>query len=245
MAAKKSPAKRPAPKKPARKAPAKKAAVKPAKKPARKTLSRKPAPKKAAPKKPAVKPAVVAKKPAPVKAVPKPPAAPAKPPAAPAKGKGTADKAKGAAKSGKTLEAFCPRCKAETMHVVSVMLGEKIRRVKCNVCSTEHNFHRSMQLRARVVKTEGVPPAKRRKEELRAHSVQRMFEEQMLGRDPGSAKAYHLKDKYYLEDIITHLLFGLGLVTKIKEDGKIEVLFKDGARILAHNRFAPPAPGKK
>jgi hypothetical protein len=126
------------------------------------------------------------------------------------------------------------------------MMGEKIRRVRCGVCGTEHNFHRSQTLKLRSARTEVQAPVRKRREEQRAHTHARIFEEQMLGRDPGHAKPYDIKDKYYHEDLVTHPLFGLGLVTRIKEDGKIEVLFREGSKTLAHNRFVPPPPpGRK
>ena len=146
---------------------------------------------------------------------------------------------------GAEIEAFCPRCKAETTHVVASLMGEKIRRIKCRSCSSEHNYHRSLLLRQRLARSEEVPVARaRRREEASSLSAARMFDEQMIGRNPTQAKVYLIKEKYYVEDLLTHSLFGIGLVMKIKEDEKIEVLFRSGAKVLAHNRFIP-APKKK
>jgi len=139
----------------------------------------------------------------------------------------------------KRLDAFCPRCKFETEHVVTFMLGAKIRRIKCTACGAEHNFHRSQLLKLRSAKDE-MEQARRKKEEEAEHqALGRMYDEQMLGRDVSNIKAYSIKEKFYLEDIVNHPLFGIGLVTKLKEDGKVEVLFKSGFKVLAHNRFNP------
>jgi len=139
----------------------------------------------------------------------------------------------------KRLDAFCPRCKFETEHVVTFMLGAKIRRIKCTACGAEHNFHRSQLLKMRSAKDE-MEQAKRKKEEEAEHqALGRMYDEQMLGRDISNIKVYSIKEKFYLEDIVNHPSFGIGLVTKLKEDGKVEVLFKSGFKVLAHNRFNP------
>ncbi|MFA6033924.1 MAG: hypothetical protein WC889_13570 [Myxococcota bacterium] len=141
---------------------------------------------------------------------------------------------------GAEIEAFCPHCKAETTHVVASLMGEKIRRIKCRSCSSEHNYHRSLLLRQRLARSEEVPVARaRRREEASSISAARMFDEQMIGRNPSQAKVYMIKEKYYVEDLLKHSLFGMGLVLKIKEDEKIEVLFRSGAKVLAHNRFIP------
>jgi transcription elongation factor Elf1 len=148
------------------------------------------------------------------------------------------EEAEAHAEKDSQIEAFCPRCKTETTHKVSVMLGPKIRRVRCTVCGTEHNYHRSQLLKLRSVRDEIVQAKRRKVEESESKGLEKMYEEQMIGRDPKLAKPFSIKDKYYLEDLVNHPIFGAGLVTRIKEDGKIEVLFKSGLRLLVHNRFA-------
>jgi len=37
---------------------------------------------------------------------------------------------------GSDVEAFCPKCKADTTHVVISKYEDEIRRVQCNPCGT-------------------------------------------------------------------------------------------------------------
>jgi hypothetical protein len=124
------------------------------------------------------------------------------------------------------------------------MIGSKVWRVKCAACSTEHNFHRSQLLKLRSAREEEVEARRRKEIKNESRSAERAYDEHMIGRNVAQAKRYNIKDKYYLEDVVNHPAFGLGLVTRVKEDGKVEILFKAGLKVLAHNRFMP-ATGKK
>jgi transposase-like protein len=140
------------------------------------------------------------------------------------------------AKDG-SMEAFCPRCKADTVHTVVSLMGGKPWRARCASCGVEHNYHRSLQLKQRLQQVEVEPPKKKREETVTSAAAARMYEENMLGRNPAQARRYNVRDKFYVTELVSHPVFGVGLVMKVKEDGKIEVLFRVGSRLLVHNRF--------
>ncbi|HSR49547.1 MAG TPA: hypothetical protein VLV83_01890 [Acidobacteriota bacterium] len=53
--------------------------------------------------------------------------------------------------------------------------------------------------------------------------------------DTSKARSYKLTDTFEQEELIDHSRFGMGIVLEEMPD-KIEVLFEDGARTLAHSR---------
>ncbi|MCX7943481.1 MAG: hypothetical protein N2746_03110 [Deltaproteobacteria bacterium] len=136
----------------------------------------------------------------------------------------------------KTLLLFCPRCKRETDNVITGFIGQKIRRVRCEVCKSEHNYHRIQALKKRM-EEERTSDLGQSKEHLTQQNYYRIWEELMLGRDPQTARKYNLKEKFFENDLIDHPVFGIGVVKRVLEDYKIEVVFKNDMKVLAHNRF--------
>src|SRR5579859_7373096 len=43
---------------------------------------------------------------------------------------------------GAEVEAFCPKCKADTTHVVISKYEDEIRRVQCNPCGDVHSYRK-------------------------------------------------------------------------------------------------------
>ncbi len=136
----------------------------------------------------------------------------------------------------KTLLLFCPRCKRETENTITGFIGQKIRRVRCEVCKSEYNYHRILALKKRMDE-EGTAVRDKDNEHLIQQQYYRIWEDLMLGRDPNSARQYSIKDKYFENDLLNHPVFGIGIVKSVMEDYKIEVVFKNGIKVLAHNRF--------
>jgi hypothetical protein len=68
---------------------------------------------------------------------------------------------------------------------------------------------------------------------LAARTHEAAWEAALEGRGPESARRYVPKDRFAAGEIIDHAKFGLGIVRRT-EPSKIEVLFKDATRTLAH-----------
>ena len=58
----------------------------------------------------------------------------------------------------------------------------------------------------------------------------------MEGRDLSKPVLYKLTKKYNAEDVIKHKSFGIGLVTRLISEKKIEVLFQEYTKLLVHGR---------
>lgn len=136
----------------------------------------------------------------------------------------------------KTILLFCPRCKRETDNTITSFIGQKIRRVRCEVCKSEYNYHRIQALKKRMEEDSSIKSSEAKEHESQQNCY-RIWEDLMLGRDASTAQPYNIKDKYFENDLINHPVFGIGVVRTVMEDYKIEVVFKNSIKILAHNRF--------
>ena len=130
---------------------------------------------------------------------------------------------------GSDVEAFCPKCKADTTHVVISKYEDEIRRVQCNPCGDVHSFRKP-----RGEAEDDVPePVAARK---RAMMKKLTWEEFFAKHGEKEAKPYEFRDCYRENQIVFHPKFGKGFVSEIVSESKVEITFADARRILVHNR---------
>src|SRR5512133_702749 len=67
------------------------------------------------------------------------------------------------------------------------------------------------------------------------------FDRDVASRPTESAVDYGTAYRHAEGDLIEHKVFGRGLVTRVERD-RIEVLFKEGVKKLAHNPSGPNPP---
>lgn len=141
---------------------------------------------------------------------------------------------------GREIETFCPKCKTEMVHRITVVKDDKIRKVMCNACLTEHVYKELYEVEdedddgkpkkkvGRPRKTAESPKGKRgpRKRDW-STLVAKVEEAQIVD--------YDIKKDYSEAPAIRHKKFGIGVVMKVLADNKIEVLFQDETKILAQN----------
>jgi len=59
---------------------------------------------------------------------------------------------------------------------------------------------------------------------------------QLTGAGPVDSRKYNTKGNFKKDEIIDHLKFGVGIVLSVIHSHKINILFKDGARLLIQNQ---------
>jgi hypothetical protein len=137
---------------------------------------------------------------------------------------------------GSEVEAFCPKCKADTAHVIMSKYEDEIRRVQCNPCGDVHAFRKP-----RGEENEEVPePTSTKKRAAKAKPTW----EQVTAKSKKEPKLYIVADRYGDNDLISHPKFGIGFVSDVIGLDKIEVTFQAERRVLVHNRKGmslPPA----
>jgi hypothetical protein len=130
---------------------------------------------------------------------------------------------------GSDVEAYCPKCKADTTHVVISKYEDEIRRVQCNPCGDVHSFRKP-----RGETEEDIPePVAARK---RALLKKLTWEEFFAKHGEKNAKPYEFRDTYRENGIVVHPKFGKGFVSEVVSESKVEITFSDARRILVHNR---------
>jgi len=131
---------------------------------------------------------------------------------------------------------------------VVAVLGTNIQKVQCLTCGSEHKFH---------PQKEDGPKGKslRVKESAKGHSRTKEGKDSaskiaakaesewttfMSELDPDSVPhSYDTSASYSKADYINHPVFGIGRVLHIVGVEKIEVIFKEGRKILIFNRSKP------
>jgi hypothetical protein len=134
---------------------------------------------------------------------------------------------------GSDVEAYCPKCKGDTTHVVISKYEDEIRRVQCNPCGDVHSFRKP---RGDVEDDVPEPVAAKKRALLKKAS----FDEFFAKHSDKNAKPYNFGERYTENVIVTHPKFGRGFVTEVMSDSKVEITFKDSRRVLVHNRKDMP-----
>lgn len=133
-------------------------------------------------------------------------------------------------KTGGDVDAFCTRCRLELAHVIVAMAQSRPVRVQCKTCRTVHAFKRTAEATPRR-RGESAEPRRKRGGVSRAD-----YDELMRGRDISRAQKYRPVATFDGGDVLSHPSFGVGVVTRVLGDGKIEVLFQAGTKVLVHAR---------
>jgi len=134
---------------------------------------------------------------------------------------------------GSDVEAYCPKCKGDTTHVVISKYEDEIRRVQCNPCGDVHSFRKP---RGDVEEDVPEPIAAKKRAMLKKPT----FDEFFAKHSDKNAKPYEFREHYHENIIVTHPKFGKGFISEILSDSKVEVTFKDARRVLVHNRKNMP-----
>lgn len=151
---------------------------------------------------------------------------------------------------GSNVDGWCTRCKLVLAHTVEAAVGETIKRVHCNTCHSKHTYRQYEPGTAPKVRTTGASLGAKR--EAKPGSVRAArkkvgfpgvvrasdYDTLMKGRDLLMAARYSFRDRYGAGDVLTHIEFGIGVVTADKGSNKIEVLFQTGPKTLVHGRPA-------
>jgi hypothetical protein len=132
-------------------------------------------------------------------------------------------------KVGQELEAHCKKCKANTLHKVTVVKNGVIKKVMCSSCLSTHAYRAPQESKA---DGEALSVAKIRKTARRGVKDWATL---VADIDEKSATNYKLSGDYTNTVALQHKIFGLGVITKVISPDKIEVVFKKKTAILAQN----------
>ena len=137
--------------------------------------------------------------------------------------------------AGDRIDFKCTRCKIITTHTILALVAGKVARVKCNACSGEHNYHPPKEEKVPVTRRTTVGKVGKvsvsglkNGNEIK---YRKQWETALVRLRGTKADPYEMEGKYIKDTLITHPIFGIGVVTSLSF-GKMEVLFKDGPKWL-------------
>ena len=132
--------------------------------------------------------------------------------------------------AGGYIEAWCTKCKLLLGHTIVAMVGSSPRRVKCNTCGGEHNY-RAASLEKAAKTSNSVPRKTKPQGKYYSEYMARLNTADMTG-----VRKYSIKSGFKKDDVIDHLQFGIGIVLSVIQIDKIDVMFRDGRKLLVQNR---------
>ena len=132
---------------------------------------------------------------------------------------------------GSDLDAYCPKCKADTAHTVISKYEDEVRKVQCSTCGDVHAFRKP---RGEVEEEAPEPVSAKRRLQHRKPTWQEA-RDKAGNKATNNARPYSIRERYKEGDVVQHPKFGIGFVTEITEN-KAEVTFQDERRVLVHNR---------
>ncbi len=146
-----------------------------------------------------------------------------------------------ALKTGGEVDSWCTKCKMVLNHRIIAMLGPKPIKVECSTCMSHHNFRQfapgaAPAKGAKLIGGSAPRPARVSsvtKLEQERREREQQWERAIAGKAMGDFKRYNVSATFEQGQLVRHTKFGDGVVTRILDANKVEVLFKDEPRTLA------------
>jgi Zn ribbon nucleic-acid-binding protein len=155
-------------------------------------------------------------------------------------------------KTGGEIDAYCTKCRLDLTHRIIAMVGDAVKKVECKTCGSHHLYRRPKSERDARLKAleskrgaDGDKPRgeKRSSGGEKLTAAQRaerdqtnMWERAIAGQPSTAFKPYRITLTLSAGELVRHPKFGDGVVSKVIDRGKIEILFKDGPRTMAHGQ---------
>jgi hypothetical protein len=141
-------------------------------------------------------------------------------------------------KTGGDVDAFCSKCQLELAHVVVAVVTGRPAKVQCKTCGTVHAYRGGSNSSGAKKKRPAAGSARVAGSRSRGGAKRNDYDDLMKGRDLSRAQRYKPATIFSEGAVISHPIFGVGIVTRALSDGKIEVLFQAGSKVLVHSRGA-------
>ncbi len=136
---------------------------------------------------------------------------------------------------GKEVLSQCNKCKLILAHIIVTMKDTKNPdKVQCKTCKGTHSF-KDPGATKRKTSVDRVIKSARSSKKASTDSIAELWNKAMNKSTTGS-KEYSIKASFITGDIISHPTFGQGVVEKLIDNNKIEVLFQDDYRTLMHKK---------
>ena len=135
------------------------------------------------------------------------------------------------------VDGWCTKCKLLLAHTIIAMANNMPVKVKCNTCNSSHKFRTKQSGISKPRSAKPKNPARKVKTQEANYND---YMSRLTDYDLTRVKIYSMDGSYKKDEIIEHFKFGVGIVLSLIPTNKIEMLFKDGPRVLVHNTVLGP-----
>jgi hypothetical protein len=144
--------------------------------------------------------------------------------------------------AGDIIEARCTKCREVLNHRIVAMVDGKVMRVECNTCNGVHNYHAppvakvpKAPKKAAVSKPRATSTAPRVSKKDPTEVEREEWASLQPTFDPEKALPYDMNGRFLTKRLVLHPMFGLGIVKTVTVPNKMQVLFKEGIKLLRCN----------
>jgi hypothetical protein len=129
-------------------------------------------------------------------------------------------------------------------HRIVAMVGGAPKRVVCQTCGSEHNYRAprsnagsAVFVRNRTRQEEAPPRTAAQRVSHKARAEKERYDgwaTRTLGKAVDAFTRYSMDHTFREGELVVHTKFGEGYVERVLDGSKVSVMFRDGARTLAH-----------
>jgi len=134
---------------------------------------------------------------------------------------------------GKEVLSHCGKCKLTLAHIIVVMKDPStIGKVQCNTCGGSHAYKDPSKTKA---KKRATTTKKKATGTTKKGSISDMWLE-AVNNSSAKSQAYSIRTVFEKGDIIDHVKFGPGVVDRVFDGDKMEVIFRHEIKTLIHSK---------
>lgn len=162
---------------------------------------------------------------------------------------------------GDRIEARCTRCNDVTGHVIVALVGGEIVKVECRACGSVHKYYppatpKAAKAKAAVCRvkagetrkeavnafkptstpsTAAASPAALSRSAAKARKAADDMEQnwqRTMNQTAAASRPYAMSETFAVGDVVDHPKFGSGVVQELFPPDKMQILFREGAKML-------------
>lgn len=147
--------------------------------------------------------------------------------------------------AGSEIDAWCTKCRMDLGHRIVALVQGVPKRVVCLTCGSQHNYRapRVIKPAAGVFVRNRAEPKETKAQSAGARVAQKArteneryekWAQKTLGQAVDAFTRYGMDQRFAEGQLVIHSKFGEGYVDKVLDAGKVSIMFRDGAKTLAH-----------
>ena len=141
--------------------------------------------------------------------------------------------------AGDIIESRCTKCREVLNHRIVAMVEGKVVRVECNTCNGTHNYYpppTAKEAKAPKKTAASKPRSTTATPRVSRKDPAEVEREEWASLNPTfdleKALPYDMNSRFLVKRLILHPSFGVGVVKAVIVPNKMQVLFKDGIKLL-------------